>query len=54
MNAYDENHEATDTSAPNPFPEPQTIPLGWDTSELYSKPQAATEQADDWDESESE
>jgi hypothetical protein len=39
MNAQDENQDTVQTSAYNPFPEPQTIPSGWDTSEFFSPPQ---------------
>jgi len=31
----------------NPFPEPQTIPAGWDTSEILSAPMAASMQEDE-------
>ena len=34
MNAQDEKQETTQNSAYNPFPEPQTIPSGWDLSGL--------------------
>ena len=34
MNAYDEEQEVVTNSAYNPFPEPQTIPAGWDMSEF--------------------
>ncbi|MDO9300559.1 MAG: hypothetical protein Q7T89_04210 [Anaerolineales bacterium] len=37
MNTQDENQETN--SAYNPFPEPQTIPTGWDTSVFASAPQ---------------
>lgn len=37
MNTQDENQDATYNSAYNPFPEPQTIPTGWDTS-VFSPP----------------
>ena len=32
MNTQNENQETTQNSAYNPFPQPQTIPTGWDTS----------------------
>jgi hypothetical protein len=55
MNPQDENQNAVDNSAYNPFPEPQTIPSGWDTSGFFSAPQPDSfEQADDSVESESE
>ena len=41
-------------SAYNPFPEPQTIPAGWDYSALISTPQTdSVDQEDDFAESES-
>jgi hypothetical protein len=36
MNTQDENQDTN--SAYNPFPEPQTIPSGWDTSVFASAP----------------
>ncbi len=39
MNTPDEDRDVTCNSAYNPFPEPQTIPSGWDTSGFYSTPQ---------------
>ena len=36
MNPQDEKQDTVQTSAYDPFPEPQTIPSGWDTSELFS------------------
>jgi hypothetical protein len=54
MNPQNETQDATFNSAYNPFPEPQTIPSGWDYSALTSAPQVDTvEQADDFAESES-
>ena len=32
MNTPNEDRNVTSNSAYNPFPEPQTIPSGWDTS----------------------
>jgi len=32
MNPEPENLDGTQTSASNPFPQPQTIPAGWDVS----------------------
>jgi hypothetical protein len=32
MNTQDENQDTAQTSARDSFPEPQTIPSGWDTS----------------------
>lgn len=40
MNTQNEDHEVTHNTAYNPFPEPRTIPSGWDTSTFFSKPQA--------------
>lgn len=34
MNAQDEKQDTVQSAAYNPFPEPQTIPSGWDTSEF--------------------
>jgi len=39
MNTKDEDMEVVYTSAYNPFPEPQTIPSGWDTSGFFSVPE---------------
>lgn len=39
MNTQDENQDTVYNSAYNPFPEPQTIPSGWDTSVFSSAPQ---------------
>lgn len=39
MNTPNEEPKAVENSAYNPFPEPQTIPSGWDLSEmLFSSP----------------
>jgi hypothetical protein len=48
MNTQDENQEIVRSSAYNPFPEPQTIPSGWDTSVLSSAPEtdSVTEEDD--------
>jgi hypothetical protein len=40
MNANNAEQDATVNSAYNPFPEPQTIPAGWDYSALMSQPEA--------------
>jgi len=48
MTAQDEDRDVFFNSAYNPFPEPQTIPSGWDTSGFFSKPQTdSVEQAED-------
>jgi len=53
MNTQDENQDTVQTSAYNPFPEPQTIPSGWDTSGFFSSSQSPSdEQTDDSVESE--
>ena len=40
MNAQDEKQDTVESAAHNPFPEPQTIPSGWDTSEFSSVSQS--------------
>jgi hypothetical protein len=40
MNPQDENQDTVQSSAYNPFPEPQTIPSGWDLSGLVTNPEA--------------
>lgn len=39
MNTYNEDQDVIYNSAYNPFPEPQTIPSGWDLSGIISTPQ---------------
>jgi hypothetical protein len=55
MNTQSTQNETQDTvnnSAYNPFPEPQTIPSGWDPSGLFFALQPVSdEQADDSSES---
>lgn len=46
MNPQDENQDTIQTSAYNPFPEPQTIPSGWDLSELTSALQTDSDEVD--------
>lgn len=54
MNPQDENQDTAQSAAYNPFPEPQTIPSGWDTSEFFATPQTASvEEKDTLAESES-
>ncbi|MBI5351828.1 MAG: hypothetical protein HZB50_04240 [Chloroflexi bacterium] len=54
MSTQNENQDTTQSSAYNPFPEPQTIPSGWDTSAFLSAPEPVSAQsADDSSESES-
>jgi hypothetical protein len=48
MNTQDENRDIVRSSAYNPFPEPQTIPAGWDTSVFASAPKNdSASEADD-------
>jgi hypothetical protein len=54
MNPKDENQDTAPNPAYNPFPEPQTIPSGWDTSVFSSPQDTAVELADEPTESESE
>ncbi len=47
MNTENQTQDTVVSAAYNPFPEPQTIPSGWDTSTFYATPVAAsTSQAD--------
>ena len=43
MNTQDEKQDTAQTAAYNPFPEPQTIPSGWDLSGLTSTPQVESD-----------
>jgi hypothetical protein len=53
MNTKDENQDTAQNPAYNPFPEPQTIPSGWDTSVFFSSPPSApTDPTDELTESE--
>ncbi len=55
MNTKDEDQDAVQTAAHNPFPEPQTIPSGWDTSGFFSNPESVSNvQAKDLTENESD
>jgi hypothetical protein len=54
MNAQDEKQDIVQTSAYNPFPEPQTIPSGWDTSTFSTPPTDSVEKAKDLTERECE
>ena len=47
MNTQEEQPETVQSVAYNPFPEPQTIPSGWDLSELTSASHNALEMAED-------
>ena len=49
-----DNQDAAQSQYYEPFPQPQTIPAGWDTSTLLSTPEpASAQEADDSTESES-
>lgn len=37
MNTHNDDQDVVSNSAHNPFPEPQTIPSGWDYAALMSK-----------------
>ena len=52
MTTQDENQDTVQTSAFDPFPQPQTIPSGWDLSGLLSAPEPAPAM-DEEDEAES-
>ena len=55
MNTKDENQDTVQTAAYNPFPEPQTIPAGWDTTGFFSEPEPASDvQAKDLPKNESD
>ncbi len=47
MNTPNENEDTAQTSAYNPFPEPQTIPAGWDTSGFSFNAPVSVEQGKD-------
>ncbi len=53
MNTNNEDQDVIYNSAYNPFPEPQTIPSGWDTSAFFSTPQVDCDM-DEVDSAESE
>lgn len=54
MNTHNEDENVIGNSAYNPFPEPQTIPSGWDLSGLTSMPKIDSDaQAEDPSEPES-
>jgi len=36
MNTHTENMDTAQSHCFDPFPEPQTIPAGWDTSAFYA------------------
>ncbi len=39
MITQEKNQDTVQTSVYNPFPEPQTIPSGWDMSAFFSAPE---------------
>ena len=47
MTTQDEDRDIVQNSAYNPFPEPQTIPSGWDTSGFFSAPEPVSGIEDD-------
>lgn len=47
MNIHNEEQEASQNPAYNPFPEPQTIPSGWDLSGIFSIPQVSSEMVEE-------
>ena len=47
MNTPNEKEDTVQTTAYNPFPEPQTIPTGWDTSEFFSPSESIPAQQED-------
>jgi hypothetical protein len=47
MNIQNENQKTVETAAYNPFPEPQTIPSGWDISVFASPSQTAPAEKND-------
>lgn len=48
MNNLNEEQDVLQQHCFDPFPEPQTIPAGWDTSAILSAPTtASTQDADD-------
>jgi hypothetical protein len=47
MNTQDENQDTAQTSARNSFPEPQTIPSGWDTSTISSASGSASDEQEE-------
>jgi len=54
MNTQDDDQDIFQSQYFDPFPQPQTIPAGWDLSGLFPAPQTASDQqADDSAESES-
>jgi hypothetical protein len=44
MNTPDENRDIFQSQYFDPFPQPQTIPSGWDLSGLFPTPEPASDQ----------
>ena len=44
MNTQDEDRDVFQSQYFDPFPQPQTIPSGWDLSGLFPTPQPASDQ----------
>jgi hypothetical protein len=54
MNTQNEDRDVTQSHNLDPFPQPQTIPAGWDLSTLLSAAEVdSVQQADDSSETES-
>ena len=47
MNTQDQNQDTAQASVRNSFPEPQTIPSGWDTSGFSAAPQPVSDETED-------
>jgi hypothetical protein len=44
MNTQDDNRDVFQSQNFDPFPQPQTIPAGWDLSGLFPAPQSDSDQ----------
>jgi len=47
MNTQDEDRDVFQSQYFDPFPQPQTIPSGWDLSGLFPAPQTVSDQQTD-------
>lgn len=47
MDTHTEDQDVLHNPAYNPFPEPQTIPAGWDMSEFLSAPRTDSDMNED-------
>jgi len=47
MNTQDEDRDVFQSQYFDPFPQPQTIPAGWDLSGLFPAPQSDSDQQAD-------